>query len=109
MGKLIQLSASNHFGDCPKCKKNDGHLNVGRDHWYYCKRHQVKWFVGSNIFPDWLDETFDTWRQNEALLECFMEIEPLQKHKFTVDENEFFNSRRKTQLQMLLLTDEHLK
>ena len=64
MGSVIKLPAHNHFGECPKCKKNDGHLNIGRNHWYFCRKHRVKWHVGSDLFPDWHNETEDDWRRN---------------------------------------------
>ena len=101
MGKVLKIQTPNHFGDCPKCKKNDGHLNVGRDHWFHCRKHQVKWYVGNNIFPDWMDETYENWKRNESLLECYLEVEPLQQWQFTVDENEFFRLRRQKKLEIV--------
>ncbi len=93
MGTLIQFSAQNHFGDCPKCQKNDGHINVGRDHWFVCRRHRVKWKAGHDIFPDWQHETLQVWRRNEKLLDLFMEVEPLQTWKSSVLEEIFAASR----------------
>ena len=29
----------------------------GPDTWMVCKKHQVKWFVGSNLFSAWFDMT----------------------------------------------------
>ncbi len=78
MNNVIKLPAPNYFGDCPKCRRNNGYLNIGRDHWFVCKKHGVKWYGGSNIFPDWRQETEKTWRQNEALLENLMEVEPVR-------------------------------
>ena len=49
----------NYFGVCPECGKTDGYINVGRDHWFYCKEHKLRWNVGSNLFSDWKDETAD--------------------------------------------------
>lgn len=46
-----------YFGVCPKCLKNDGCVNVGRSHWFYCKEHRVCWCVGSNLFSSWRYET----------------------------------------------------
>jgi len=94
MGKILQLAAGNHFGDCPKCRKNDGHLNIGREHWFYCRQHRVKWRAGSELFPDWMQENADTWRQNKALLDLFMEVEPFQRSRHPVDEEAFFREYR---------------
>ncbi|MCP4626445.1 MAG: hypothetical protein GY850_23485 [bacterium] len=93
MGNLLTLPVENHFGDCPKCKNNDGHLNVGQEHWFYCKKHRVKWHVGSNIFPDWHEESAENWQQNEELLGFFMEIEPVQTWKYPRDDSIFFKRR----------------
>lgn len=46
-----------YFGVCPTCHKNDGSINVGRSHWFFCKEHRVKWCVGDNLFSSWKDET----------------------------------------------------
>jgi hypothetical protein len=94
MGNIIELPAPNHFGDCPKCRQNDGHLNIGRDHWFYCRQHRVKWRAGSELFPDWLQESEQIWEQNQALLDFFMEVEPFQQSEFPVDEEAFFREYR---------------
>lgn len=92
MAEILQLRTDNHFGDCPKCRKNDGHLNVGREHWFVCKRHRVKWRAGHDIFPDWRQEDVHIWRQNEKFLDFFMEVEPLQTWKKTLIEEMFSSS-----------------
>jgi hypothetical protein len=46
-----------YFGVCPECGKTDGYINIGREHWFYCKEHKVKWWAGSNLFRGWKDET----------------------------------------------------
>ena len=69
----------NHFGNCPKCRRNDGYLNIGREHWFICKKHKVKWYAGSSIFPGWLKETETVWRQNAILLSSYLEVEPVQE------------------------------
>lgn len=102
MGTLLQLNTQPHFGDCPKCKSNDGHLNVGRDHWFVCKKHRVKWKVGHDIFPDWRNETLMNWRRNEKLLDLFMEIEPFQAGKFRPDEALFADPGRNSLLLSLV-------
>jgi hypothetical protein len=48
---------SDYFGVCPTCRKTDGYVNVGRDHWFVCDEHRVRWCVGSNLFSSWRGET----------------------------------------------------
>jgi hypothetical protein len=76
MKKVIKLRKSAHFGVCPKCGRTSGYLNIGRDHWFICRRHRVKWYVASGIFPDWLHEDESVWKKNSELLSSFLEIEP---------------------------------
>jgi len=92
MGDIIHLEAENHFGVCPKCKSSDGHLNIGRTHWFFCKKHRVKWRAGHDIFPDWRQETLVNWKHNESLLDFFMEIEPFQPWKFEADDAAYFDA-----------------
>ena len=44
------MAKLDYFGVCPKCFRNDGYLNDGPNHWYHCRRHKLKWYVGSNLF-----------------------------------------------------------
>jgi hypothetical protein len=46
-----------HFGACPTCHCNDGFVSVGPEHWFVCHRHQVKWYVGANLFSCWREQT----------------------------------------------------
>jgi hypothetical protein len=46
-----------HFGGCPHCGEMDGIVNVGRGHWLRCDRHEIKWYVGSNLFDSWRHQT----------------------------------------------------
>jgi len=46
-----------YFGCCPICGRNDGYMNIGKGHWFYCKEHKVKWCVGANLFSSWQHET----------------------------------------------------
>jgi hypothetical protein len=54
---------SDYFGSCPVCHKNDGYLNVGRTHWFYCKEHKKRWCAGSNLFSSWHDQTEEQQRK----------------------------------------------
>jgi hypothetical protein len=51
------------FGLCPTCHKTDGCANVGKSHRFFCKEHKVSWFVGSNIFSSWRDQTEEEQRR----------------------------------------------
>ncbi|MFC1591929.1 hypothetical protein ACFL43_05350 [Thermodesulfobacteriota bacterium] len=77
MGTLITLPLQSRFGGCPKCMHSDGRLNIGRDHWFYCRTHKVKWLAGSNVFADWQAEDDSRWKQNEEFLSFFMETDPV--------------------------------
>lgn len=64
-------------GVCPRCRKNDGVLNVGRVHFFICHQHKVWWPRGANLFDSWRHEDEETWRENEKLLLTYEGIEPL--------------------------------
>src|SRR5579863_4829145 len=68
-----------YFGACPHCEQTDGYVNAGRDHWYICKEHRVMWWVGSNLFSGWRDETEEEQRRvwNENGIGHFTVIEPV--------------------------------
>jgi hypothetical protein len=46
-------SRDDYFGVCPICRRQNGYLNDGRDHWFVCNTHKTKWCVGSNLFDSW--------------------------------------------------------
>lgn len=64
----------NYFGVCPTCKKYSGCLNIGRDHWFYCKAHKTKWWIGSNIFSSWRNETEEDHYRNARYLSNFADM-----------------------------------
>ena len=94
MSALLTLPVTPHFGVCPCCGTAEGHLNIGRNHWMYCRTHQVKWHIGHDCFPDWRTETAEDWKRNERLLEFFMEIEPARPDLFASDEILLARARR---------------
>jgi hypothetical protein len=67
-----------YFGLCPKCRRTDGYLNVGRDHWFVCDAHRLRWYVGSNLFSCWRDEPDSLHAENKRMLETFAECEPIR-------------------------------
>ena len=76
--KLIEfpdMANLDYFGVCPKCFRNDGYLNDGPDHWYHCRRHKLKWWIGSNMFSGWQLEDESTRRASAELLAGYTEVE----------------------------------
>lgn len=70
------LPEPNYFGDCPVCGGNDGYMNLGADHWFFCARHRTKWLVGANLFSSHMDESEADWHRNHEELQQFTEVEP---------------------------------
>jgi hypothetical protein len=68
-----------YFGLCPACRRTDGYINVERAHWFFCKAHKNKWYIGSNLFSAWRDETEEEQRRrfDELDFESFEVVEPL--------------------------------
>jgi hypothetical protein len=83
------------FGSCPHCKNADGYLNIGRGHWMFCDEHRTRWFIGTNLFSSWRDETEAEQRQyyeekdfgNYADVESVYPPEGIRReHSFDEDE-----------------------
>jgi hypothetical protein len=72
--------ACNYFGRCPHCacgEDQSHYVNVGRSHFFVCDVHRTFWWIGSNLFSSWRDETEEDWRRNAALLDTCREVEPV--------------------------------
>lgn len=82
-----KITTDEYFGGCPECGKNDGCLNLRRDHWFVCDEHRTAWFVGSNLFSGWREESEDDWKRNAAKLNGYLVVEPIHQspHAFMVD------------------------
>lgn len=72
-----------HFGACPACYAEQGLgvgaplcLNIKSGHFMVCDTHRVFWFVGSNLFSSWRDETEEMWQRNAQTLDSYREVEP---------------------------------
>ncbi|MGJ8583878.1 MAG: hypothetical protein ACSHXD_07305 [Marinosulfonomonas sp.] len=63
-----------HFGVCPVCKNYSGCLNIGRDHWFYCETHKTKWWIGSNLFSSWRNQTDEEHSQNASILSEYSDV-----------------------------------
>lgn len=72
----LPLPEPNYFGDCPRCGRNDGYLNDGREHWFVCYRHRLKWYAGSNLFSSWRTETPAEVMRQQAQLASYREVRP---------------------------------
>ena len=90
VGDVVQfqrpVTTDSYYGGCPHCGQNDGYLNDGRDHWFFCDHHKAKWLVGSNLFSSWREEDDEVWRRNRFRLaeyitvraSCFQQERPWQ-------------------------------
>ena len=65
------------FGGYPYCGGYDGILNIEREHWGICRRHQAKWHIGSNLFSGWRDMTEDQWLRDSYELSGYRQVEPI--------------------------------
>jgi hypothetical protein len=70
----LRSSLRDPNGNCPECGNHSYYLNIGRDHWFYCGRHGLKWCSGSNLYSSWTYETEEAWRDNAEFLSRFREI-----------------------------------
>lgn len=75
----LPLEEVDYFGGCPVCHRNDGYRNAGRTHIFFCREHQTRWIVGSNLFSNWRDETKESQEAeyNKIGLGEFEEVEPV--------------------------------
>jgi hypothetical protein len=79
---MIELANDDisYFGGCPHCLHNDGFLNtIGREHWFVCHRHKMKWSFGYNVFT--VHDTEDELRTNAYRLANYMTCEPATRGK----------------------------
>ena len=75
-GLVLRFPEPGKLGDCPKCGRNDGYLNVGKSHWFICRRHKLKWYAGYDLFQTWQEETEDDWNRNSKVLSQYAEVRP---------------------------------
>ena len=78
-----QRAADACFGSCPVCGGSDGHINVGRSHWFRCDEHKVAWCIGSNLFSAWRDETREEQKMlyDEIGMSEYRIVEPLSEEE----------------------------
>src|SRR5262245_6829079 len=69
-------TTDDHFGSCPECGQALVYLNIGREHWFYCDEHRVKWCVGENLFSSWRLQGPAQWEENHRKLQGYRELAP---------------------------------
>jgi hypothetical protein len=79
------LIVTDYFGGCPVCGKNDGHLNVGRNHYVYCAAHRKRSCYGSNLFSGWRHEDESVWERNRRILSRCEDAEFLLEGVWSAD------------------------
>ncbi len=77
--EIEQRNSADHFGGCPECGRNDGFVNIGRQHWFYCAMHLTTWLAGENLFGCWRTEDEVTWQANKDFLRDFLVVAPLYR------------------------------
>jgi hypothetical protein len=78
MNKEKKMAIDGYWGLCPICKKTDGYLNIGRNHWFMCLEHRTRWCIGSNLFSSWRDETEAEQRREceKIAFDTFKDVKP---------------------------------
>jgi hypothetical protein len=66
-----------YFGGCPLCGRTDGYINMAA-HWFVCDNHRTRWFIGTNLFSSWKNETEADWERGRQKLESYAEVEPIR-------------------------------
>jgi hypothetical protein len=57
----------NVYGCCPVCGMNDGYVNLGDEHWFYCWEHKKRWKLGAEWFTPIRSKGDGTTSAEEAL------------------------------------------
>ena len=79
---IIPFPDIRHALHCGVCGKNDGYLNLGAQHWFICRVHRTKWFIGENLFDSWMTQTIPQHTIAEQLLRTFHEVTPIREQVF---------------------------
>ena len=87
-GLVLKFPKPGRLGDCPKCGRNNGFLNVYKAHWFICRRHLVKWYAGYDLFPGWQNETEEDWKRNLRILLLYREVRAKYRKVRTAGEDE---------------------
>jgi hypothetical protein len=78
---MATVTVTEYFGGCPTCGKNNGYLNAGRSHRFYCVAHKTSWMVGANLFDSWRFETEEEQlaKWAEIGMSTFADVVPLSE------------------------------
>jgi len=67
----------NYFGGCPNCGGNDGYVNRGKEHWFFCREHRTRWSAGSSLFSSWQHDTKEERQRQWSEIAEYREVEPI--------------------------------
>jgi len=73
-----KVETDEYFGGCAHCGKTDGYVNYGRDHWFVCDAHRVRWYAGSNLFSSWREDKTDDDIAREWKTREFTVVDPVR-------------------------------
>jgi hypothetical protein len=65
------------FGGCPTCGGDGSYRNAGREQWFICAEHRVKWLVGDNLFSSWRYESPEDEQAQRTELAGYRVVEPI--------------------------------
>lgn len=60
--------------ECPPQRGPDDIYNAGRSHWGACHVHRTAWWIGSNLFSSWRDETEAEQRERYREIEGYADM-----------------------------------
>jgi hypothetical protein len=91
MTKVINLDdartpvTDEYFGGCPECGGSDFYFNIQRDHYCTCDKHKTVWYIGSNLFSAWQDESDEIWQGNKIRYSNYRSVKPIFPERVTCD------------------------
>lgn len=59
------------YFNCPVCRKDCEHKNIGTEHWFFCENCRIKWLAGDNMLSTWRGENKKIWLKNAKFLSRF--------------------------------------
>jgi hypothetical protein len=79
VGVSNEARADDYFGVCPVCLRPGVCYNIGREHWFVCEEHRVRWYVGSALFGTWRDESEEQWARNWEKMKDYDDVKAIGK------------------------------
>jgi len=80
-----KAAPTDYFGLCPECHRPGVRVDAGKNNWFVCEEHRVRWCEGYGLFTPQTEviremdgeAAADEWhRKNLALLAECREVEP---------------------------------